>query len=320
MTPNFSTRSHRLIVVAAALLATIGSVLAQPTPTQTAPTPPPRSAESSTADALFQKQDWENAAKAYEALTRSEPKNPEAWFRLGYVLHAKGDLAAAIDAHRKAAEFPRIRAQAMYNLCCALALQGKTDEAFVALDGAIQAGFRNLRQYEGDSDLALLRADPRDTLVRRRIQPLAELVKEFDFWVGHWEVVDDQGIKIGENRIEKAEGGMIVMEHWTSVRGTTGRSMNYIDPVLREWKQLWVDDAGNVVRYTGVVRDGAMHFEGEYLPQRGPRAIARGRLTPRNDGTVHHFIEHSTDNGASWEPYFDGVYSRAATTDAPKAP
>ena len=37
---------------------------------------------------------------------------------------------------------------------------------------------------------------------------------------------------------------------WTSIQGGTGSSMNYFDPVERQWRQLWVA-GGYSIDYTG---------------------------------------------------------------------
>ncbi len=270
----------------------------------------PATPEARAADEAFRKQDWAAAAKAYEEITRSNPKDGVAWYRLGYALHADGKYEAAIKAHRKAGEFPDFKAVGHYNLACALALTDDKDGAFTALDEAIEAGFQDMKLFEADTDLTSLRKDPRFAAARRRLTPINELVREFDFWVGDWDAFDAKGNKIGSNRIEKVESGCLIVEHWTSARGHTGRSINFIDPVDRTWRQVWVDGSGNVVRYEGVVRDGAMHFTGTYSPQRGSFAIARATLTPMDDGRVKHVIQHSEDEGKTWKPYFDGVYAR----------
>ncbi len=51
-------------------------------------------------------------------------------------------------------------AGARYNLACALARQGKTDQAMASLDRSIELGFRNPRLLETDQDLASLRDRP----------------------------------------------------------------------------------------------------------------------------------------------------------------
>src|SRR5436190_10357664 len=45
--------------------------------------------------------------------------------------------------------------------------------------------------------------------------------RQFDFWLGQWEVRDPTGKVVGHNRIETAHGGCALIEHWTSVTGVT---------------------------------------------------------------------------------------------------
>lgn len=267
------------------------------------------------ADEAFRKQDWKAAAAGYESITKSEPKNGMAWYRLGFAYHNLREFDKAIPIHRKTAEFPRFRPVGLYNLGCALALKGDKDAAFKALDEAVEAGFSDASQLESDADLKSLRSDDRFEPLKRRANPIASLVTEFDFWVGDWDVFDPQGNQLGTNRIEKVENGCLILEHWSNMQGNTGQSINFIDPVDRKWKQVWVDGSGSVVRYDGEFKDGAMHFTGTHTPQRGQPALARGSLTPQKDGKVRHFIEHSDDNGKTWKPYFDGVYVKKSRTD-----
>lgn len=294
------------------------------------------SPEALAAEAAFRRKDWVEASRLYEGIAKAstdaatQPKKAteptqvanatqsahatqsayatQAWFRLGVARHSLKDYAAAVAAYRKAAEDPEARAMAAYNIGCSLALMGDTAAAISELNAAADAGFSDLAQVMSDADLASVRGDPRFSQVKRRLTPIAELVKEFSFWVGDWNALDASGNKVGTNRIELQENGCLMVENWMSVRGHTGRSINYIDPADRTWRQVWVDPGGNVIEYKGVVRDGAMHFAGSFRPQFGEPQAARATLTPQPDGSVKHVIDHSADGGATWVPYFDGVY------------
>ena len=52
-------------------------------------------------------------------------------------------------------------AESHYNLACALARQGKKDEALVSLKRAVELGFRDVKHIEADADLESLRKDKR---------------------------------------------------------------------------------------------------------------------------------------------------------------
>lgn len=142
----------------------------KPAPAPT-PAPAPKPDPMAAANALFDAQKYAEAAKAYEAITKEQPKNAEAWFRLGYSLHVLGQLDAAIAAHTKAAEFPDYRPVALYNLGCAQALKGNPDAAFDALNKSVDSGFNELKQLQQDEDLKTLRQDARYAALVERLTP-----------------------------------------------------------------------------------------------------------------------------------------------------
>jgi tetratricopeptide (TPR) repeat protein len=104
--------------------------------------------------------EWAEAASAYEALIEQAPDNAGLWFALAYSLHMSGDYEKAIEAHRKSATFDQTRGIALYNLACACALTGRTDEALEALVASREAGY-DIAAARSDSDLDSLRDDPR---------------------------------------------------------------------------------------------------------------------------------------------------------------
>lgn len=282
---------------------------------------PVRAQEAARADEYFARQDWPKAVAAYREVVQVDPDNGLAWFRLGYALHLQGDYGRAAEAQRRAAQFPQFRATALYNLACALSILKDSDAALEALHGAIDAGYYDLAQLDGDADLEALRGDARFEGLRRRLRPVRELVRELDFWLGEWDVFNTDGRQVGRSRIEAAENGCLIVESWTSMQGGTGRSLNFIDPADRRWRQVWVDSGGNVVRYEGAIEGRAMTFAGTYTTQRGTTVQARARLAPADGGRVHHRIEHSADDGKTWKPFFDGTYvRRGSTPDATSSP
>ena len=110
-----------------------------------------------------------DAAAAYRALVAASPDDALAWYRLGANLQKSGDLAGAVDAAQKAARSEAMRGNALYNLACAYALQGKKDDALTALEQAVAAGFKSKGLLETDDDLASLRGEAR---FRKVVTPL----------------------------------------------------------------------------------------------------------------------------------------------------
>jgi hypothetical protein len=131
--------------------------------------------------------------------------------------------------------------------------------------------------------------------------------RQFDFWLGEWEVRED-GKVAGSNRITRILGGCALREEWAGAGGSNGTSLNTYDATTRRWHQTWVDDKGNVLLLQGERAGGKMVLEGDRPV--APGKIARHRIswTPLSGGRVRQLWESSNDTGKSWEIVFDGTY------------
>jgi hypothetical protein len=136
--------------------------------------------------------------------------------------------------------------------------------------------------------------------------------RQFDFWVGQWEVRDPAGKVVGHNRIEAAHGGCALIEHWTSVQGLTRTSVNIYDRDRRQWHQTWVDSGGGLLQLDGGRRGAAMVLVGDAFDADAPGRTSRQRITwtPLADGRVRQLWESSSDGEKTWTVAFDGLYVR----------
>ncbi len=132
---------------------------------------------------------------------------------------------------------------------------------------------------------------------------------QFDFWLGRWDVLD-KGKVVATSTIEKSTADCIVHEHYVESGGYSGKSINFFDPVLRRWRQTWVDSAGNVSEFSGVYRDGAMRFEGESHVSGGRKVLRKMTLYNLKGGRVRQFSERSIDGGDTWSVNYDYEYVR----------
>ncbi len=152
-------------------------------------------------------------------------------------------------------------------------------------------------------------------LVRAAETPCQDGVyRQFDFWAGTWDVHMADGRKAGENRISQQEQGCVLEERWQGAQGSTGRSYNFYDPVAAAWRQVWVSP-GAIIDISGGLTDAGMVLEGHIVyTGSGERRAFRGTWTPLEDGRVRQYFEEVRD-GAGWQPWFEGFYSRQAAVD-----
>ena len=138
--------------------------------------------------------------------------------------------------------------------------------------------------------------------------------REFDFWVGDWVVRTADGELAGHNSISVAERGCVLLEHWRGVSGGTGMSVNYLDMASGDWVQVWNAAGGTQIRISGGLTAEGMLLTGQihYLAN-GTTAPFRGLWTLLPDGRVRQFFEQSGDGGESWQPWFEGFYTRDET-------
>lgn len=139
--------------------------------------------------------------------------------------------------------------------------------------------------------------------------------RQFDFWLGEWQVHDAAGILQGNNRIEPVQKGCALRERWRSARGGTGESLNYFSVSSGHWRQVWIDAGSSIIDIHGGMQEGSMTLEGtiEYL--RGRKVFPfRGTWTPLDDGRVRQLFQQQDEEG-QWQTWFEGFYSRSPSAD-----
>jgi hypothetical protein len=132
--------------------------------------------------------------------------------------------------------------------------------------------------------------------------------RQFDFWIGDWDVANPAGKTVGRNRIEPILGGCALRESWTGASGSSGTSYNAWDRQRRRWHQTWVDNGGLVLRLEGGLADGRMVMSGETLDSTGATVLNRITWEATPPASVRQVWEVSSDGGKTWATVFDGRY------------
>ncbi|PQA86494.1 hypothetical protein [Hyphococcus luteus] len=136
-----------------------------------------------------------------------------------------------------------------------------------------------------------------------------EEYRQFDFWLGEWDVTPaGQDKPVAVNRISAQHGGCVVLEEYEA-GGYSGMSLNFYDKTAGEWRQTWMSNQGAPLYLAGGLDEtGAMVMSDEGLVD-GDK-INRITWTANDDGAVRQLWEQSEDDGESWKTVFDGLYTK----------
>ncbi len=286
------------------------STNARPTATDQAPK----------ADNVYQAKDWAAAARLYGEIAEQQPQNARAWYRLGASMHGLGKQEEAIVAYQKSIQAGAPPATGEYAIAIAYAAKADPENCFHYLQKATADGFSDVERLKEDSELAELRSDPRFARIAEQamhnLKPCAynPLNRQFDFWVGEWQVVSaDGGTAAGDSKIELILGDCVIQENWTSAGniGYEGKSYNIYNPDLHRWEQFWNDNAGGMIHFYGELKDGVMNYWTDTVPQKDGTKLKRHlQFIPSGSDQVRQFSQGSTDEGKTWHVEYDFIYKR----------
>jgi hypothetical protein len=132
--------------------------------------------------------------------------------------------------------------------------------------------------------------------------------REFDFWVGEWDVVNQRPPAgrtppSSKSRITRILNGCAVLEEYETANGYAGKSLNFHDGKAGKWHQVWIDNGGSPLFLKGGMQGRSMVMQDESAP------INRITWTPMDGGKVRQHWETSKDAGRTWQTSFDGLYT-----------
>ena len=274
-------------------------------------------ATSQAGEALIVQSKWAEAAAVFEALTRADANDGASWAALGLSYFNLGRIDAASSAYEKAMALDAKSARAIVGVARVAIARGDTKKAIAGLSRARDAGISVLQFVRTSTGFdALTKKDPEFARFVDSLRPCSgPEYRQFDFWLGEWDVFNPAGQKIGHNSITSTNDGCVVYENWLDARGGGGNSFNFYETKTKRWHQFWVSSYGNSsplsaaadgtpMPMSGGLVDGAMQLQSPA----GVKPLNRWTWSRVEGGKVRQHAEQSTDDGATWTTVFDGMY------------
>jgi hypothetical protein len=259
---------------------------------------------------------------AYAELEAAGMTDGQAWFDLAAEAREDGNLPVASKALSQAESLQFSAARIALERARINIAAGDPDAAIEQLQGLADNGFTAVTLLSGDPVIHSLAGDARYDAMIAAMTVAAfpcehhDGFRDFDFWIGEWVVHTSNGQLAGHNSITRDQKGCVLLENWQSATGGSGMSINYLDTASNEWVQIWNDASGSQINIRGNVGDDGMLLEGQiHYVSNGTTAPFRGLWTPLPDGRVRQYFEQSNDGGETWQPWFEGFYSRTDLKD-----
>lgn len=277
------------------------------------------SPEAKVADAAFQKHEWAKAAQSYEKVTAATPEDGVAWLRLGISLVQLGKGAAAIAPLRMAQKLGVQPSLVQYQMAQALALSGNKRDALGILQTLAEADFypaaapaAQEKAFAGlAKDKEFVAASAAMEVNRAPCKPGAAAAapyREFDFWLGEWDVADKAGNPVGTSQVDRILGGCVLLEVWRGQGGGEGRSLTSFNPGMHRWEQYWADGQGIPIFFTGRFEDGELRLRADSATRAGATLVRRVSFSKLSEGRVRQLSESSSDGGRTWAAEYDFTY------------
>jgi hypothetical protein len=133
--------------------------------------------------------------------------------------------------------------------------------------------------------------------------------REFDFWVGDWDAFDvsNPTVTSAHIRVDRILSGCVLEETYEGATGAKGQSFSIYDKSRGVWHQTWVTNRGKLLTIEGTLQAGAMILTGSDRTADGKPRLVRGIWKLDSSG-VRETAVTSTDNGATWTPWFDLLF------------
>lgn len=135
--------------------------------------------------------------------------------------------------------------------------------------------------------------------------------KQFDFWVGNWNVYDINDKLIGTNKVAKTPNACAIQENWESkTSNSLGTSYNYYNAKDKTWNQLWIDNSGYSLNLKGNFTNKKMILKSKLIKSEKGNYYNQITWTNNNDNSVTQVWDLISEQKVKIKELFRGNYKK----------
>ena len=135
--------------------------------------------------------------------------------------------------------------------------------------------------------------------------------KQFDFWIGNWNVYNTNNQLIGTNKIVRMNNACTIQENWESKTSSNkGTSYNYYNNKDKSWNQLWISNTGGVLALKGNRIGNKMILKSEAVKNKKGDYYNKITWTKKSDGSVEQLWQIVDINDKILSESFKGLYKK----------
>lgn len=153
--------------------------------------------------------------------------------------------------------------------------------------------------------------------------------REFDFWLGEWDVYDEKGALQGADKVEVTNDNCTLLQTWKQqtdqwrpvgapnrYHGMSMTTFTGLNKGFPKWSQVWTDNGGVMLLFTGEKNDkGEMVLQTKINHKEWPET--RYVYAPQPDGTMVLTGTYLMADGKE-QPAFKYLYKRRSGTTKPE--
>jgi len=138
----------------------------------------------------------------------------------------------------------------------------------------------------------------------------SENYKQFDFWVGNWEVFDAENKLIGTNNVVRTPNACAIQENWESKTSPNkGTSYNYFNNSDKKWHQVWIDNSGFILNLEGNFIDGKMVLKSGLIKNQKQNYYNRISWYKENNNVIQIW-DYIDEEEKVIQQVFKGIYKK----------